>query len=145
MSWNLRLIIQMTTRKSLTEDLKWGLTWGLWFAGGCSLLAAALFTIRGTVLGEASRFSLPLVILAYIAMGGIGGLIVGLLRPVARWRLGAAAVGIVVGVIVYFIAGLTAIGAREFLSPPGSVSALVLGTLIGGACGYNSWSPDNRT
>jgi hypothetical protein len=134
----------MSFRKSLGPDLKWGVSWGVWFAAGYSLLASALFFLEGTLLGQASRFSFPAVISLYIAMGVIGGLIVGLLRPVARRRIGAIALGVLVGVVVYFFAGITTIGIQEFLSLPGVVSTLVIGSVIGGACGYNSWSPEGK-
>ncbi len=134
----------MRRQHSLNSDIKWGLRWGLWFAVGYSLLASVLYVFQGTLLGERSRFYYPLVIASYFLMGIIGGLLTGLLRPITHSRLGATAVGIVIGLAVYFIAGITTIGAGEFLSLPGVVSTVVLGTAIGGACGYNSWLPEGR-
>jgi hypothetical protein len=130
----------MDSRVSIAPDLKWGLGWGLWLAGGFGLLGSALFLLQGTVLGHPSRFSFPLVILGYLAMGILGGLLAGLLRPLARSKLGATIMGVVIGIPVYAMAIIVAVGPKEFLSPPGLLSTLTLGTVIGGFCGRNSWS-----
>lgn len=135
-----RVNLRFGSPHSLGSNIKWGVEWGLWFACGFSLLGSVLYLVQGTFLGERSQFAFPLVVLAYFVMGLVGGLIAGLLRPLTRWRIGATGVGVVVGVVVYFIAGLTAVGRKEFLSLAGLVSTLVLGTVIGGYCGYSSWS-----
>jgi len=87
-----------------------------------------------------SRFSFPLVILGYFAMGVIGGLLVGVFRPLTQRRIGATILGMIIGIVVYSIAGFVAIGEKEFLSLPGLVPALVLGTVIGGLSGHSTWN-----
>lgn len=132
--------MRFVSRSSIGSDIKWGLGWGLWLAGGFSLLGSALFVLQGTVLGNPSRFSFPLVILGYLAMGVIGGLLIGVLRPLAQLRVGATILGIIIGIVVYAIAGIVAVGEKEFVSLPGLVSTLVLGTVIGGICGHSTWA-----
>jgi hypothetical protein len=131
-------------RQSLRGDLKWGVTWGLWFAGGYSILALGLYGLQGTLLGETSRFSLPLVILGYLAAGISGGSVVGLLRPVARGRVGATVLGAFIGVLVYFIAGITTLGARDLFTMPGLIATVVIGSVVGGACGQTSWTSGKK-
>lgn len=132
----------MTSNRSLRADVSWGVKWGLWFAGGYSLIALALFILQGTVVGQPSRFTLPVVIAFYWAAGIISGAIVGVLKPFARSRFGAITVGALVGTFVYFLAGLTVLGPSEFLSMPGVVSTLIIGPIIGGACGSASLGKD---
>jgi len=132
--------VRFVLRSSIGSDIKWGLSWGLWLAGGFSLLGTALFVLQGTVLGNPSRFSFPLVILGYFAMGVMGGVLVGVLRPLGQGRVGATILGIISGILVYAIAIIVAVGEKEFLSLPGLVSTLVLGTIIGGLCGHTTWA-----
>ncbi|MDQ6872013.1 MAG: hypothetical protein M3037_08360 [Gemmatimonadota bacterium] len=131
--------MSLLSRTSLRSDIKWGLGWGFWLAGGFSLLGTALFVLQG-MSERPSRFSFPLVILGYFAMGVIGGLLVGLFRPLTQRRIGATMLGMIIGIVVYSIAGLVAVGEKEFLSLPGLVSALVLGTVIGGLSGHTTWN-----
>ena len=131
--------MRLLSRSSLISDVKWGIGWGLWLAAGFSLLGSALFVMQGTVLGNPSRFSFPLVVIGYFAMGVVGGSVVGLLRPLAQQRLGATLLGMIVGIFVYAIAVLVAVGEKEFLSPAGLYSTFTLGTVIGGIAGHNTW------
>lgn len=131
--------MSLLSRSSIRSDIKWGLGWGLWLAGGFSLLGTALFALQG-MSAHPSRFSFPLVILGYFAMGVIGGLLVGVFRPLTQRRIGATILGMIIGIVVYSIAVLIAVGEKEFLSLPGLVSALVLGTVIGGLSGHSTWN-----
>jgi hypothetical protein len=73
-------------------------------------------------------------------MGVIGGVLVGVLRPLGQQRAGATILGMISGILVYAIATIVAVGEKEFLSVPGLVSTLVLGTIIGGLCGHTTWT-----
>lgn len=123
------------SRSSIRSDIRWGLGWGLWLACAFALLGSALFLLQG----RPSRFSFPMVVLGYFAMGVVGGILVGVFRPLTQGRIGSTALGVIIGIAVYFLAGIIAVGAEEFLSPPGLVSTLVLGTVIGGLAGHNTW------
>jgi hypothetical protein len=50
----------------------------------------------------------------------------------------------VIGTVVYFIAGLVAVGAKELLSLGGFAVSLILGTVGGGYLGYSTWG-ERRT
>jgi riboflavin transporter FmnP len=131
-------------RRSVAKDIKWGLVWGLWLAAAFGLLGSFLFLLQGTVLGQPSRFSFPLVILGYFAMGLTGGVLAGLMRPLTRWRLGATLMGALIGIVVYAIATIIAVGEENFRSTPGLISTFVLGTGIGGFLGYSMWTKYQR-
>ena len=132
--------MKILSRDSIGSDIKWGLGWGLWLAVAFSLLGTALLIMQGGVLGRPSRFSFPMVIMGYFLMGAIGGLLLGIFRPLTHRRLGATILGIVVGIAVYSIAVVIAVGEKKFLTAPGLASALVLGTLMGGYLGHDTWS-----
>jgi hypothetical protein len=132
--------MKLNLRTSIGSDIKWGLGWGLWLAAGFSILGSALFLLQGPVFGHASGFSFPLLIVGYVAMGLIGGLLAGVVRPLARTRIGATIIGVIIGIFVYSIAMIIAVGQKKFLSPPGLASALVLGTVIGGLFAHNMWT-----
>ncbi len=136
--------MKLLSRSSIAPDIKWGLGWGLWMAGGFAVLGSALFVMQSGASGRPSRFSFPLVILGYFAMGVVGGLLLGVFRPLTQRRIGATILGIIIGIAVYSIAGFIALGEKKFLSPPGLGSALILGTIIGGLFGHNSWARNRR-
>ena len=74
------------------------------------------------------------IIATYYATGTAAGVLLGLWRPYTRARLGAIAVGSLVGTAVYTGVGLSMTGV--------STSTLVMGAIIGvpmGALLGNSW------
>ena len=81
---------------------------GLLMALGLSLIAAAIFAIAavaGAHDGALAFGNLPVLVLAYVAGGIVGGAIVGALRPLAVWPLGRMAMGIPVAAVVYGCVG----------------------------------------
>lgn len=141
--WGAGVLI-IRSRRSLISDIKWGLGWGLWLAAAFALLGAALMVMRVNIAGVPSHFAFPLVILGYLAMGLLGGVVVGLLRPLGQHQGGATLLGMIVGIIVYAIAGIVAVGVKEFRSPAGVLSALILGIVIGGLAGRRTWRNQRR-
>lgn len=84
---------------SLVKNLKWGLRWGLIMAVG--------FTVIGVVATIAASFdptprddpSLASLVGFYFLAGTVGGLVLGLLRPITRYKVGAMLVGTAVAAI----------------------------------------------
>lgn len=67
----------------------------------------------------------PLVVLTYLASGVAGGVIVGLLWPLTRWRVGLVFVGFFVGVATF--AGIRT--SIEGFQPWTKVDFLIVGVL----------------
>jgi peptidoglycan/LPS O-acetylase OafA/YrhL len=84
---------------NLVRNLKWGLRWGLIMAVG--------FTVIGIVATIGASFdptprndpSLASFIGFYFLAGIVGGLLLGLLRPVTRSKVGAMLVGTAVAAV----------------------------------------------
>ena len=84
----------MPLNSALSKNIRWGVTNGALFAAVFSVLAMFIAGSRGEIAGS----QLWLVIAAYFASGISAGLVVGLVRPWTRRRLGAILVGIVAAV-----------------------------------------------
>jgi hypothetical protein len=115
-------------------NLRWGLRWGVWMAAGFSVLALVIVGIAWLSSGGRARgFSvLPFVLGAYWVGGLVGGVILGVLRPVTAWPLGAMIVGFVIAFCVY-----AACGAALYVGGDPDFADLTLrrGTMIGVVCG----------
>lgn len=97
---------------SIPRNVVWGIRGGVAFAGIYSLWVVGLYLFRGSAPFENQGTTLLEVLAAYWFGGAVAGGLVGLLRPLVRWRLGAALVGIVAGIpvglgIVYAIMGIS--------------------------------------
>ena len=88
-------------------NVEWGVAWGVGMATVFSLFVLALAALRGSTAypqyGDLTTWSL---IATYFAVGLPAGAVAGALRPLLRWRAGAALVGYLVAVVVYGGAGL---------------------------------------
>ena len=122
----------VTVRASLRSDVAWGIRIGAFVAGVFSLWVIGLSIVRGTTQFEQYGMTTWGIVSTYFAAAAVAGAVVGLLRPWARTRGGAAAVGAVAGVIVYAAISVAMDGWRNF----DPAFALVAGIPVGGICGY---------
>ena len=117
----------------LRENIGWAVRWGIWMAAGFSVLALAIATIAWAGSGARMRGMnvLPLAIGTYWIGGLVGGLILGILRPITAWPLGAMLVGTLIAFCVY-----SACAAALFLSgdPEFADMTLSSGVLVGVTC-----------
>lgn len=89
-------------KKTLVENLRWGVKYGLGMAVFFSAYVAILFGVV-SISSWQNLFAgaaLPAVVAAYFGGGLIGGLIAGALRPLAHWPLGRMAMGFLVAIPV---------------------------------------------
>jgi hypothetical protein len=140
----------------------WGVRGGLFFAlVFCGLAALPMLFIMGLVLltilsqrtGVATSFFVPETISLglhalwvfplYLAAGAVGGLIVGLLRPLTQWRLGTTIVGMIAGTIGYWCMGpvVAAFTDMRVLSMEHLLISLGLGSTVGGGVACMEWEP----
>lgn len=85
-------------RSSLKRDLRWGTTGGLSIAVVYCVWVLIIYMLRGSDPFEQAGVSLPMVLITYLGVGLVSGMVVGLLRPLTRWTVGAYAVGLAAGV-----------------------------------------------
>jgi hypothetical protein len=110
-------------RRALRANLRWGLAWGLTAAVGFSLWASGIALLRGSTRFEQYGVALGTVIVTYLSAGVVGGVLLGLGRPLLRWRLGSVVVGALVGIAFYTAIGISVDGIR--------LETFVLGAAIG--------------
>lgn len=88
--------------------------------------------VRGGTQYEGGRFSTWDVLLGYAVAGLLGGVLLGILKPLLASRLGAVTAGIAVGPIVYGSVALAVEGPAKFSLP----LVLFLGVFAGAVAGY---------
>lgn len=140
------------------RDLRWGLRTGLAWAASFSILAALIFVVVSIGwgiehggwhdVGPAPPGGLlglfGMVVGAYFLAGAIAGPLVGLLRPYARWPLGAMAVGIIGGSAVYAAVSPVAVvmeGAGSFSLLTWFLMPVALGLIVGMPVGLVARDP----
>jgi hypothetical protein len=69
------------------------------------VIAILIYLLEGPQPFAANRTSLVSVLSSYILAGALGGLVVGVILPLAKWVVGAALVGFVATYILWFVVG----------------------------------------
>lgn len=121
----------------IVNNLGWGIAWAMAFAMLLSMFVGVQALLRGSAYFESYGLSLLEVVAIYFGSGLIGGFAAGLLRPLARSRVGATVMGALIGPCVYGAISI-AMGDRG-----GSITlvALAAGIPVGAACGYSFSKP----
>ena len=78
------------------RNILWGIRYGLAAAVLYSILVSIQYILVGSRSLEGRGVTLLSTIVVYFVGGIAGGALVGVLRPLTRWRLGSAVVGVVV-------------------------------------------------
>lgn len=81
---------------NITTNLEWGLWYGVAMACAYSAIAILLFVVRGPRAFVHNGVSLASTIAVYAIGGILGGLILGLLRPLTRYLFGVLLAAIAV-------------------------------------------------
>jgi len=109
--------------------------YGTAYAAVYSLVAFAVAASAApSPLGEAGASGIPQLILAYFAGGIAAGLLIGLLLPLGRTRVGAAAIGFVAAVPVFWALAMTEATSRSMWQVL-LQDAIPLGGIMGPAAG----------
>jgi hypothetical protein len=87
--------------RDIGRNLLWGVTAGLFFAACYTLYVTVLLALHGSAPFAAVNSTYARVVSSYVGTGIAAGAIVGLLRPLLRWRAGAVAVGIIAAFAVF--------------------------------------------
>ena len=124
----------MSGGSRIVKNIVDGIKFGLMFAGAFSVIAIVLFVLSGGSALDRSLTTLARVIGAYAVGGVASGAVFGLLRPLARWAVGAAVLGIIVAVPTY--AGMRfAVNGFTRWTAQDTSDVLVLSSLVGGLAG----------
>jgi hypothetical protein len=116
---------------------------GLTMAAVYSVIASLVWIGNDGVLFESDDVSLFEVIGLYLASGLIGGALCGLLLPIARWRLGAVLLGVIVALPIY--GGAAVLLDNDRITTSGKVIlALIVSALVGGGVGLWRWYDEFR-
>ena len=114
------------------NNMRWGLSWGFKMAVAATTLATAVLLIGGPSVFE-GRPGYFQIVRFYILGGMVGGLLLGLSRPLTRYRIGIAFVGICVISGVFFSFLLFAVGMSNLKTF--DYLALAFFSLVGGPLG----------
>lgn len=120
---------------SLTRNLRWGVAWGAFYAALCSAWVLVGRALDGGQAVARHGTTAVRVVALYWLIGPGAGATAGLLRPLSRTRLGSAAVGWLVGAVVYGGIGL----AQDGPTPQVAGLAAALGLLVGVPCALVAW------
>jgi hypothetical protein len=101
-----------------------------------AIYAVVVYAVRGPAPFAAHGVSLQIVLLTYYAAGILGGLVVGVMLPVARNSVGALLVGVVIGLIVFFCIEVASSGPVWKWTSDAWEDVLVLGALLGAPGGW---------
>ena len=75
------------------RNLVWGLGWGLGVAAGFSMFALLVVAFRGGDELQRNGTTPASLLAAYCGAGLVGGVLLGLTRPLLRWRAAAIVLG----------------------------------------------------
>jgi hypothetical protein len=92
-----------------------------------SLYVGAMSLLRGSAYYDRYQMSGWSIVATYCAVGLTGGIALGLLRPLARWALGVAFIGWVIGTLV--LGGIAI--AMKGLGRQQLIDGMILGALVG--------------
>lgn len=120
--------------KPVQERIRAAVFVGLGYALVYSLVAGALFKFRDPAQMERVRVSLPQTVASYWAGAVLGGVLVGILLPLARWTIGAFVLGTIATLPFFMLVSLV-IAADAPWFPDQLVMALIASLLIGGSLG----------
>ena len=106
--WRVPLPAERYDLSSMGASIIGGIRSGASMSVGVAVFATIIFLVAAAFAGNGAEsepmFSLrgyALLMLAYVSAGVSAGFIVGILKPLARWPLGAMLIGIPVATVVY--------------------------------------------
>jgi hypothetical protein len=126
------------------DNVRWGVRGGLFFGLAYSAIALVLYALRGRESFEANGVTLGSLVAAYVLGALAAGIVVGLLRPLLRWQLGAMAVGVAAAVPACVGIGLARFGAFSGWSGADMGTVVVMGVMFGMLFGNQYWNNHSR-
>lgn len=114
---------------SARDNIKWGVQRGLTLALGYIMWCGAIYLLSGTRAFERLNVSFLALAIFYVLTGLVVGAVIGLLRPLSRWTVGAYLTGLVAAIIIVG-AGLLLLRGSPALWRPQDVLTFMTAVLI---------------
>lgn len=124
-------------RRRVVDEIKAGLSWGVFLAVGYGVLALAIFLISGGTAFEQVGVPLYKVLLGYAVGGALSGIAFGLFRPLGASWWGAALLGFLVAVPSSFVVMSLVVPRAEWHTLP--ELSLAFAALAGPVTGLLLW------
>jgi hypothetical protein len=120
---------------ALPSQLRLGVVVGLALAALYCAYVLVLFAFEGPRPFDAHDVSLGAVLLTYVAGGVFGGLLYGLLHPMARFLVGRAILGVAITTLVFVGIGVATEGLPQVWGRRVWENALLGGCILGAPIG----------
>jgi hypothetical protein len=133
------LPVSECNKSTLHRNLRTGVTGGMYFALAYSAFVILMYLVNGSRAFDKHGTTLGKIIAAYVISGIGGGLIVGLMLPLAKNKLGRTFLGIVVGVFVFFWITMTYAGPPTRWGDAEWFSCITSGVILGAICSNGLW------
>ena len=126
-------------RRRVSQNLLWGVRLGLVVAAMLCCIGVPLALLGGSEPLTHERIPAGTLLIVYLSGGFISGIVLGIARPLARWRVGAIVIGIVDGVICAALINMGTDGAFWAWHGMQWFVTIVMGTSIGGITANWFW------
>jgi hypothetical protein len=119
--------------RDITHCIAGGVSVGVFFC----LIALVIFLFRGHRPFDSNHVSVARALGTYLMAGALGGLVVGLALPLARWMPGAALVAFLAAFVVWFCIGRSMYPQEPVVAT--LKTSAVLGAAFGLPMGVGFW------
>ena len=124
-------------KKPLRANVAWGISWGLFAAAFYALLATVLWAAHDR--HEFRGLGLGALILLYFTGGTLGGLLLGVLRPLITSRGRGAIVGMIITTPMAWAVAMAVYGPLWEMEIGGLIGLHIAPVLLGGYAGWDFW------
>lgn len=102
---------------SVKDDIVWGVSSFLVFAVLLCAWATVVRIVSGPGPFERDQITYPKALLLYLGLGVLGGVVLGIVRPLTRTRRGTLIAGALVGAAILWSIGTFAVGIEAATRP----------------------------
>lgn len=125
-------------RTGVLANLRWGALWGLLFGVIYVVILMILFVLQGPALFRGYDTTFGAVAALYLAGGVASGMVVGILRPLLKWRWGAALAGIFAAIPIGLAAEFMLMDAAVW-STKDTWVVIIFAVALGAPVGWMFW------
>lgn len=123
----------------LARNLRWGIKWGVVMSGAFCLFTIAGFILNGLRPPSDSHITLGKAFAVDVTGPLASGIILGIFRPLLRWRAAAIVIGVLAGAFYFAELNFLFEGPVSGWNVGDWVMIGVLGTVMGGGFANEMW------